>query len=163
MIHVVNSPSLDTSLVYTISYILLRKLNIDRKTDITVMFAYLNDSENIERVNQGKTLGRISKLDSHTSMGERNNGRLIELDKSLDLEGVIRTLAHEMYHALQYQEHMDGINTVEERRKPYADRLYEIEAKRYERSIDVLDIMKVCYEHQNFKLGSKIRRLENKD
>ena len=162
MINIINSPSLDSSLVYSIFFILSKRLQIDRKTTITVMFAYLNDPEDTERLKKGKTLGSISKLDSFSSIGEKKDGHLIQMDKSLDLEQVIRTAAHEMYHALQYQKDMDGINDIEEKSKPYRERRYEIEAKKYEKSIDVLDIMKECYEYRSYRLKSKIRTLENK-
>lgn len=160
MLEVIDCKSFEESLVYDIANHLRRVLKIDITEHIHIRFVNLNGNGELDRRVKGELHGQVQKVDKYTSGGYKSVF-LIEIEKTLGLEDTISTIGHELYHVHQRLNNLDGIKDPKERDKEYNDRLFEIEARKFQRGLDYLSIMHYCYQRMSFRLHSS--QLKNKD
>ena len=153
MINIIDWRGEDPQLIYQIFTHFERELAV-RKTRISV----LQVEEVAKAEGENCTVrGNITRTTGHSnafsSSGE--NTYLIKIKRGMSAMQLVTTIAHEMFHAYQYERNLHGINDKEERKKPYRDREYEVEARNYEGNIKFADVLLECSNRVIWSLRRK--------
>lgn len=78
-----------------------------------------------------------------------------------DPVNLVSILAHEIYHAYQFDNNLDNINSTEERKRSYSDRDFEVQARKYQNSLDEVKLISRASNLVVRRLRSKLNRSSN--
>jgi len=142
MINILDWRSVDAQLIHEIFTHFERELEV-RKTRISVL--QVDEVAKAEGENC-TVMGNITRTTGHSnafsSSGE--NTYLIKIKRGMNSMHLVTTIAHEMYHVYQHENELHGIHDREERKKPYNDREFEVEARDYQRNVLFGDVILDC-------------------